>query len=219
MVPGRLVGVMVPNPILAAAIVGIVVTAGAGVALVDFDKTPENPAAPAAIVDPAMPRRPSFNLSWNGYYKLGLADCAMIACPAHTHETEPLVEPLAKAGVRVDIPANTTVLEFELRWKGNEQLHLMIHAPMKSDHSMPSYMAMGGAPGRLCLSVPAAQIVPGMWELMAHAGSMGYQDTTFTIHANGEGGPGAKVRSGPHGHPVQEDWKMEMKQGQACRVP
>jgi len=162
-----------------------------------------------------------FNLTWTGHYKLGLADCIMLVvtgfCPAHTYETEPLVEPVAKAGVRVDIPANVSWLEFELRWQGNERLHLMIHGPMKADHSMPSYMAMGGSPGRACIAIPTAQILPGMWEVMAHAGSPGYQDTPFKILINGEGAKDAKLRAGPHGHPVREDWSMDMKQAVGCR--
>lgn len=212
---------MVPKTLLAASIAGILVTAATGFALTQGESEPTQPrsvAGPAARA--AEAKLPVFNLTWNGYYKLGLADCGvmMFYCPAHTYETEPFVEPLAKAGVRVDIPADTSVLEFELRWKGAEKLHFMIHGPMKADHSMPSYMGMGGTQGLICLAIPAKEIVPGMWEAMAHAGSMGPQDTAFTILVNGEGAPGAKVRSGPHGHPIHEEWTMDMKQSAGCRA-
>ena len=210
------------SKVAVAALAGILLTAATGIGIAVTGpgeaKTEPETAKPANI---NIPVQPVFNLTWTGHYKLGLADCIMLVvtgfCPAHTYETEPLVEPVAKAGVRVDIPANVSWLEFELRWQGNERLHLMIHGPMKADHSMPSYMAMGGSPGRACIAIPTAEILPGMWEVMAHAGSPGYQDTPFKILINGEGAKDAKLRAGPHGHPVREDWSMDMKQAVGCR--
>lgn len=209
---------MASKTVLAASQIVIVVTAAAGVAIMSGNDDEANPL-PQTLEEttPALSQLPAFNLSWDGHFKLGVADCAMVACPAHTYETEPFAEPLAKAGVRVEIPVNTSILEFELRWKGDERLHLMIHGPMKPDHSMPSYMGMAGATGTVCLAIAPGEIVAGVWELMAHAGSRGYQDTRFTIHVNGEGPTPANLGVGPHGHPIQEEWSMDMKQAQACR--
>jgi hypothetical protein len=210
---------MLPKILLATTLAAVLAAGTTGIAYAVQHEAPaaQPPAASLATPPPTLDVRP-FNLTWDGYYKLGLADCAMLVCPAHTYETEPIVAPLAKAGFRVDIPADTRTLEFEIRWKSDERLHLMVHAPMKPDHSMPSYMAMGGKPGRLCIAVPATEIVAGMWEIMAHAGSMGVQDTPFTVLVNGEAPTPAKLRAGPHGHPTDEDWSMESRPAAACRV-
>lgn len=164
-------------------------------------------AAPA----PGAMALPTFEVPWEGFYRVGAADRF-----AHTYETEPLVAPLARAGFKVEVPEGVADLAFRLEWQGDAELHMMVHAPMDEKHVMGSYMTpMMNAPSPHCVRLPAEDLEAGTWEAMAHTMNAA-ENTVFTITVIASAPTEPTVLDDLHGHPMNEDWSMDMREYHEC---
>ena len=154
-------------------------------------------------------------LEWSGYLRVGATDHF-----AHTSETEPLVEPLAKMGFNLELPEGTTGLEFRFSWPEGEPARYVVHAP--DEEGMPTYMLDAPQGGESCMRIPVEDIVPGVWKPMAH-GRPGSNDIEFTITSVVTGAPDARILDGPHGHSIAGvammmtmGMDMEMREPEEC---
>jgi hypothetical protein len=171
--------------------------------------TAHTPAEAGSVADPSLELRAQ---AWHGYYRIGALDQA-----THTAETEPLVAPLAKTGFKLEVPEGVTLLAFRLEWEGSAGLHEMVHAPMDDRHNMDTYMsAMGDQPSPHCFLVPAENIKPGIWEPMAMNMDNTAADVEFTITVVSAGASAPKILEGVHGHPMQGEWGMTMREAVGC---
>ena len=149
------------------------------------------PLETAAATD-APATMPAFEtLDWSGLVVTSNGEFLL-----HQRPTEDALWPVEQEGILAEIPEGVTDLEVALHWDGPGEFMIMLHSH-KGEGGYVEHITELDAENPKCLRVPAADVTPGVWQVMVH--SQGAQMTEFTLSVLTVGGA-ATMMDERHGH-------------------
>lgn len=140
-------------------------------------------AAPAMTAEPVV-------ATWTG--RITASQLGMLA---HSRDTEPLVADVQREGFVFEVTEPPALFEVGLEWSGEGQMLIMVSTPHVDGKGQEYFTEMSSEPQQ-CLRIPAADIVPGKWQVMAH--SSGVVNADFTFSVTTIGGAAAILEGEPH---------------------
>lgn len=144
----------------------------------------ETIAPPAALPEPVV-------ATWTG--RITASQLGMLA---HDRQTEPLVADVQREGFVFEVTEPPLDFRVDLAWPGGDGMMLiMVSTPHVGGKGQEYFTEMSSEAAQ-CLRIPAADIVPGKWQVMAH--SSGVVATDFTFSVTTVGGAAAILEGEPH---------------------
>lgn len=125
----------------------------------------------------------------------GRITASQLGMLAHSRDTEMAVRDVQREGFVFEITEPPQDFWVDLAWQGEGSMLVMVSSP-SVDGKGVEYFSDFVAESPVCIRIPAGEIIPGKWQVMAH--SRDARDVDFTFTAATVGGAASILEGEPH---------------------